>query len=112
MRYAMRVPGARDHWMSGQFTEVRRPEHLVFGASFVDGHGRPTGHPVLSGWPADATFVTRIGFEAQAGRTKLTVRQKVSGTGFRTGLVFDERKMARDIWGQSLDRLGELLVLG
>ena len=84
----MRGPDGRDYPYRGEFREVVEPERLVSVGVI---HDLP-GHVVE----------TTVTFAEEGEQTRVTVHQVYS---FET----DATRGAREGWGQSLDRLGELL---
>jgi uncharacterized protein YndB with AHSA1/START domain len=100
-----------DVWVKGAFDEVVEPSRLVFTLGFVDRKGNPGQHPSFPDWPPDARLVTTVTFAEQEGKTKLTLHQIiVAPTPSKAFAV--ERRMARQGWTESLERLTELLKSG
>jgi uncharacterized protein YndB with AHSA1/START domain len=92
----MRAPNGAEHPMGGEFREIVAPERLVFACGALDEKGK-----LLFEFLHDITFVER------SGKTKLTLRSRVTMTtvrankyigGFETGMTL------------SLERLAELVT--
>ncbi len=111
-RYCMRapnlgMPGAdgRDYWGKGTYREIVRPERLVYTDVFTDESGTEVHAthyfgPDAGSWPP-TTEVTAT-FEEQDGKTKMTMRH----IGIPAGPHRDGAIMG---WGQSFDKLAEIL---
>jgi len=87
----MRSPDGVDYRCEGVYSEVVKPERLVFTNDAVDQNGKP----LLKG-------LTTVLFADQGGRTRLTLRTRA------TGLVAYAPAMLRGMeqgWSQSLDKL-------
>ncbi len=93
-------------WIRGVYREVVAPSRLVFDLRFVDPEGNPASPRLLPDFPIDGMVRTTVTFEDQGGKTKLTVHQRVTSqkTSAREA-VARERKMAREGWDGTLDRL-------
>lgn len=92
----MRSPDGVDYPMSGTYREVVPPEKLVF-FSTADA---PDGTHYLES-------LATVTFEAEDGKTKLTVNAKA------TGFVEIAAQMLAGMeagWTQSLDKLGEMMA--
>ncbi len=94
----------------GRFEEVVPRERLVIRLGFVDESGHPAAHPLVPDWPLHARLVTEVTLADRAGKTELTVRQRVvpAEAALSAG-VQTERKLAREGWALTLDRLEPLL---
>ncbi len=87
----MRSPEGVDHQCRGIYSEVVKPERLVFSNDAYD----HTRKPLLKG-------VTTVIFDDENGKTKLTVRSRAEG------LVDYAPQMLKGMhqgWSQSLDKL-------
>ena len=96
LRIVMHGPDGNDYPMKGVFREVKPPERLVFSNIAIDGDG----NHLLEG-------ETTIILEEQSGKTKLTLKT------YAKGLVQMAPQMLAGMeagWGQSLDKLGELVI--
>lgn len=93
----MRAPDGMEHTVSGVFKEIVSPERLVFTNNALDSEG----NLLLEG-------LTKVYFEDQGGKTKLTLETSV------VGLVEIAAQMIKGMeagWSQSLDRLQEHVTL-
>ncbi len=91
----MRLPDGSTYPMKGEFTEIVEHERLVFKALAEDADGTPS-----------LDVLTIVTFEAQGGKTKLTVQAKAVGLVPRAGQMMDGMELG---WSQSLERLGTLV---
>jgi uncharacterized protein YndB with AHSA1/START domain len=91
-RSCMRSPEGREYWVHGIFREIVASERLVFTWM----------HENADGTPGHETLVT-VTFDAQGGKTKLTLRQAVFES-------VKERDSHRGGWTSSLERLAECLA--
>lgn len=87
----MRSPEGEEHWLSGEYREVTRPERLVFTHAWHDETGKP-GHE---------TVVT-VTFKEEGGRTRLTLHQAL----FASRASRDGHEMG---WQATLDNLAAYL---
>jgi uncharacterized protein YndB with AHSA1/START domain len=97
-RIIMRAPDGMEYECSGVYSEVVKPERLVFSNNALDRDGKR----LLEG-------VTSVTFAPQGGKTKLTLETRV------VGLVSYAAQMIAGMetgWNQSLDRLAELVAKG
>lgn len=97
-RIIMRAPDGMEYECSGVYSEVVKPERLVFSNNALDREGKR----LLEG-------VTSVTFAPQGGKTKLTLETRV------VGLVSYAAQMIAGMetgWNQSLDRLTELVAKG
>jgi uncharacterized protein YndB with AHSA1/START domain len=95
----------------GVFEEVIEPERLVMLLGFVDGAGNPAAHPLIPDWPLHAQLRTIVTLAESGTKTLLTVRQLVVPADAATSAgVKRERRMAREGWELTLDRLGHMLA--
>ena len=72
MHYCLRAPDGSDMWGKFAYREIVKPERLVFVNSFSDPKGGVTRHPGHASWPLE--MLTTVSFEAQGGKTKVTVQ--------------------------------------
>jgi uncharacterized protein YndB with AHSA1/START domain len=102
--YCMRLPEGREIWGMGIFREIVAPSRLVYTDSFADAQGNPVppAHYGMSASHPAESLVT-VTFEAQEGRTRLTLRHAIP-------VSVDERKGAEQGWGEMLERLAEDLA--
>ena len=70
--YGMRGPDGNDMWGRFTYREIVAPEKLVFIVSFSDPQGGLTRAPFAEDWPMET--LSTVTFEAQGGKTKVTVR--------------------------------------
>ena len=97
----MRAPDGTDWPCRGVYSEVVRPERLVFANNAFDQNDKPLleGYPIVGYTIIGYTTVT---FEDVGGKTKLTLKTRAMG------LVEFAPMMLRGMepgWNQSLDRL-------
>jgi uncharacterized protein YndB with AHSA1/START domain len=89
----MRGPENDDHWMQGTHREIVPMQRLVMAGGWTDAQGNPL---------SPETILT-VMFEAQNGKTRLTLHQAVfESVSARDGHNFG--------WNSSLDCLGEYLA--
>jgi uncharacterized protein YndB with AHSA1/START domain len=116
-RIVMRTPEGMEYPMSGTVLEIDAPERLVLSMSTHD--HPPEWHAAfreaLGDQADEAGRAIRLVVTFQededllGARTTLTIRQRSATVGERDAY---ERMGARQGWGQSLDRLEELLMKG
>jgi uncharacterized protein YndB with AHSA1/START domain len=109
-RIVMRSPDGIDYPLKGTYREVVPPELLVYTVDISDHpedwHGLLKKH--LEGNAADTSkpVLHRVNFEAEGGKTRVTIRQSFESAALRDAFV----KMGMEQgWGQSLDRLANAL---
>ena len=95
LRIVMRGPDGTEYPMRGVFREVVVPERLVFSNVPVDAQDR-----------ALMLGVTTVIFEEFRGLTKITMRTVAIGVDPMAARMLEGMEAG---WGQTLDRLGELL---
>jgi uncharacterized protein YndB with AHSA1/START domain len=94
----------------GTFDEVIPQQRLAIRFGFVDGGGRPAAHPLVPDWPLHARLLTVVTLADRNGKTELTVRQRVvPAEAAASAGVQNERKLAREGWQLTLDRLDALM---
>ena len=101
--WCVRNPAFGDCWTTGVYTEVLRPERLVFTSVIADAEGFPRsassqGHD--PDWPDETTI--RVIFKELAGGTLVTLEQSVSA-------ALAQRTGAHPSWLGMLSRLSQLL---
>ena len=72
MHYCLRMPDGKEMWGKFVYREIVKPERLVWINSFSDKDGGTTVHPMSPDWPRE--MHTLVSFEAQGGKTKVTVQ--------------------------------------
>jgi len=72
MHYCLRTPDGNEMWGKFVYREIVKPERLVWINSFSDKDGGTTVHPMSADWPRE--LLTQVTFEAQGGKTKVTVQ--------------------------------------
>jgi len=91
----MRAPNGAEHPMGGEFREIDPPERLVFSCGALDENGE-----LLFEFLHDVTFVER------KGKTKLTLRSRVTMTtagankyigGFEMGMTLSLERLAEHL---------------
>ena len=96
LRIHMDHPDFPNHWMTGEFSEIKAPERLVFTSrAFID----ESGYAGIEG-------INTVTFEDINGKTKLTVHAALTH-------LSPEHKFAADGmnegWKQSIDKLEEYI---
>lgn len=110
IHFCHRFPDGRSLWVKGSFLEAEPPSRLVLTAGFVDEAGRPAAHPMFPDWPLEARVLTTVTLESDAQGTLMTIRQVVEPTALaNVEPVKTERRMAREGWDETLERLAEAL---
>jgi uncharacterized protein YndB with AHSA1/START domain len=102
-RFCMRFPDGREAWAKGVYTELVKPERIVYKPYFTDADGTIVS-PRQYGIDADrpsAALVT-VTFEDLGGKTKLTLRHSVPE-------FFPARDQMRDGWTQMFEKLGKTI---
>jgi uncharacterized protein YndB with AHSA1/START domain len=104
LHWCVRNPAFGDCWTVGTYSELVRPERIVFTSTIADAAGVPAS-PASQGhdpdWPS--TTVVKVTFVQRQEQTLVTLEQAVS-----TALA--ERTGAHPSWLQMLDRLGHHLA--
>lgn len=90
-RTCMRAPDGTDHWLGGQYREIKPPERLVFTHAWQDEHGR-----------ADHETLVTVTFEEQGEKTRLTLHQ----ASFASAASRDGH---REGWSETFDSLEQYL---
>jgi uncharacterized protein YndB with AHSA1/START domain len=112
MHYCLRTPDGKEMWGKFAYREIVKPERLVFVNSFSDPKGGVTRHPGHASWPLE--MLSTVTFEAQGGRTKVTVQWVPLDTS--TDLerkTFDEgRDGMKQGWGGTFDQFADYLKKG
>ncbi|MFA5872204.1 MAG: SRPBCC domain-containing protein [Parcubacteria group bacterium] len=93
----------RDFWSGGTYREIVPMEKIVMTDSFTDEKGNivPASHYGMTGeWSTE--LKVKIVLEDQDGGTKMTLKH----VGIPAG---ENRDGAREGWGQSFDKLAEIL---
>jgi uncharacterized protein YndB with AHSA1/START domain len=112
-RITMRDANGETYPIKGFFREVVRPERLVMSMDCSE-HSQKwhdmvcPKHAVGDKNPVGEILCT-VTFEEDAGKTKVTVRQRFASVEIRNAMV---RLGMKDGWSQSFDKLTELLVVG
>ena len=106
--YCLRMPDGHEMWGKWVFLDIAPPGRLVVISSFSDAAGGMTRHPMAPAWPLQTLSTTT--FEAQDGRTLLTVRWSAHDATPQERQTFDASHAAmRQGWGGTLDRLAACL---
>ena len=97
-------------WIAGRFEELVPPERIVCSMGFFDERGAPRAHPMIEGWPPDATITSHVTLSGTGNRTRVAVVQIISTatTGAREAIRTHNR-MAGEGWAQTFDRLAALV---
>jgi uncharacterized protein YndB with AHSA1/START domain len=110
MHYCLRMPDGNEMWGKFVYREIVKPERLVFVNSFSDKDGGITVHPMSPNWPRE--LLSTVTFEAQGGKTKLTVQWLPLDTS--TALerkTFEEgRESMKMGWTGTMDQFVEYLA--
>jgi uncharacterized protein YndB with AHSA1/START domain len=104
IRFCMRSPEGADLWCGGVYQEIVRPERIVVTDYFTNEQGEivPASHYGMAGWP-EITTIT-VTFVEKDGKTTMTMRHSAT-----VPLPKEHREGAQQGWGQSFDRLAELV---
>lgn len=109
--YGMTAPGGSQMWGKFVYREIVAPEKLVFIVSFSDPQGGVTRHPGSPGWPLE--MLSTVTFEAQGGKTKVTVQWLPHNATEAERKTFDEgRDSMKQGWGGTLGQLADYLKKG
>jgi uncharacterized protein YndB with AHSA1/START domain len=93
IKICMDSPEFPDHWVNGEFREIKKPERLVFVSSAFDDESG-TGFESIN----------TITLEEHHGKTKLTLHVVVTKLNPKFQIAVDHM---HDGWSQSLDRLAD-----
>jgi len=104
MHYCLRMPDGNDMWGRFIYREIVKPERLVFVNSFSDKDGGITVHPMSPNWPRE--MLTTVTFEAQGGKTKLTVNWALfdSATDLERKTFDEGRASMKQGWTGTMDQ--------
>jgi uncharacterized protein YndB with AHSA1/START domain len=97
--------------VSGVFEEVVEPQRLAMRLGFVDADGKPAAPAMVADWPVHARLLTIVTLAERGAKTLLTVEQRVvppEAAGLAA--VQKERRLAREGWAETLDRLDRVVV--
>lgn len=110
--YGMKAPDGNEIWGRFTYREIKAPERLVFIVSFSDPKGGMTRHPWNANWPLE-TLSTVI-FEAQGGKTKVTVRwiPHTTATEIERKTFEEGRDSMKQGWTGTLDQFADYLAKG
>jgi uncharacterized protein YndB with AHSA1/START domain len=78
---------------------------------FVDGEDKPAAPAMVADWPVHARLLTIVTLEERGTKTLLTVEQRVvppEAAGLAA--VQKERRLAREGWAETLDRLDRVVT--
>jgi len=110
-RIVMRGPDGADHPAKGVYREVVPPARLVFTINHSElpdaWHDKVNPQRDKAAGKPGIEALTTVTFEEQGGKTKMTIRQEFESAAVRASLL--KIGMAQG-WGQSLERLGALVV--
>lgn len=102
--YGMKAPDGSEMWGRFVYREIDAPKKLVFVVSFSDPQGGVTRHPGAENWPA--YILSTVTFEAQGGKTKVTVQWTPQDASEIERKTFDEgRSSMQQGWGGTFDQL-------
>ena len=90
-RLCMRSPEGEDHWVWGEYRDIKPSENLVFSWNREDSEGNI--------WNSTVVYLT---FADEGGKTRFLLRQTLFPT-------VEDRNDHSIGWGQCLDRLGVYL---
>jgi uncharacterized protein YndB with AHSA1/START domain len=97
IRIHMDHPNFPNHWMTGTFKEVSKPEKLVFiSKAFEDENGN-----------AELEILNTVTFEEINGKTKLTVNAQILKATEKVKFAVGGMNQG---WNESIDKLEELLA--
>jgi uncharacterized protein YndB with AHSA1/START domain len=103
--HCMRSEGGQEYWGTGNYIEVVPQEKLVYTDSFGDKDGNkvPSADYGMPNWPDETTATIRFEDADGGKKTKVTLSSNVS-------MAQAKEQGAPDGWGQSLDKLAEVLA--
>jgi uncharacterized protein YndB with AHSA1/START domain len=106
--YGMTAPDGSDMWGRFTYREIVAPEKLVFIVSFSDPKGGVTRNPWSEDWPLQT--LSTVTFEAQSGKTKVTVQWVPHDATEAERKGFDEgRDGMKQGWGGTFDQFSAYL---
>jgi len=93
------------NYIAGAVREIERPSRVVFGIHFTDADRRRVAPPAGSGLPGNwaEELVSDITFSSEGRRTRVTIRTL-------SGFTAEWGKLARLGWGESLDKLDQVIA--
>lgn len=110
MHYCLRSPDGQEMWGRFVYREIVKPQKLVFVVAFSDEKGGITRHPMNPDWPQQ--ILSTVEFEAQGGRTRITVRWiPVEATALERKTFEDGRDSMKQGWTGTFEQLEAYLLL-
>lgn len=110
MQYCLRSPDGQEIWGRFVYREIVKPKKLVFVVAFSDEKGGITRHPMSPDWPQQ--ILSTVEFEAQGGKTKITVRWiPVEATALERKTFEDGRDSMKQGWTGTFEQLKAYLSL-
>jgi uncharacterized protein YndB with AHSA1/START domain len=107
--YCMRTPDGHEMWGKWVIREVVKPARLVFVNSFSDAAGGLTRHPMNPNWPLE--MLSTVTFEAQGGKTRLTIAWlPINATEVERKAFDESHDSMQGGWSGSLDQLAAQLA--
>jgi uncharacterized protein YndB with AHSA1/START domain len=98
--YCMRSPEGRDYCGKTVYSEIVRPERIVYTDSFADEEGNvvpATYYGMSADFPLE--MLVTVTFEESGGKTKLTLQHALGST------PASERDLCQQGWSEMLDKL-------
>jgi len=111
MHYCLRSPDGSDMWGRFVYREIKAPERLVFIVSFSDPEGGVSRHPGHMSWPLQ--MMSTVTFEAQGGKTKVTVQwTPYEATEAERKTFVEGRSSMNQGWTGTFDQFADYLKRG
>lgn len=105
------LPEIGDLWIQGSFQDIVEPERLAFILGFINGAGAPAIHPMFPDWPLETRFLTRVTLAEDGRGTLMRIEQEIlPAAAAASPAITRERRLARQGWAESLERLDELAM--
>ncbi len=110
MHYCLQMPDGNEMWGLFVYRQIVPQEKLVFVNSFSDPKGGITTHPMSPTWPRE--MLSTITFEAQGGKTGVTVRWvPLEGSTELERKTFEEgRDSMKTGWTGTMDQFAAYLA--
>ncbi len=109
--YGLRAPDGSDVWGRFVYREIVSGQRLNFIVSFSDEKAGVTRHPWSPNWPLHT--LSTVSLEAQAGKTKITVRWSPHAATEAERKTFEEgRPSMQQGWTGTFDQLAAYLAKG
>ncbi len=107
--YNLITPEGQEIWGKQVFSEIEKPERLVFMNSFSDKNGGVTRHPQSPSWPLE--ILTTVSFTEYNGKTTVIVEWIPINANAEEIKTFDSsRDEMNKGWSGSFDQLEDYLM--